>query len=77
MEPNEFVDKQIELNKDVVKVMQITRKQTELQNEINRNIATHVDNQAARIKSLEQLVYVTTVITFIEIVLIAVILTGK
>ncbi len=77
MEPNEFVDKQIELNKDVVKVMQITRKQTELQNEINRNIATHVDNQAARIKNLEQLVYVTTVVTFAEIVLLAVILTGK
>ena len=77
MEPNEFVDKQISLNKDVVKVMQITRKQTDLQNEINRNIATHVDNQAARIKNLEQLVYVTTVVTFAEIVLLAIILTGK
>lgn len=77
MDANQFVEKQIDLNKDVLQVLKITKRQTEIQNEINRTVATHIDNQAARIKSLEQLVYVTTVATVIEIILITIILAGK
>lgn len=77
MEPNEFVEKQLEQNKHVLQVLKITRKQTEIQNEINRNIAEHVDKQHSRIKALEQLVYATIATTAVIVIAIAVILATR
>lgn len=77
MEPNEFVQKQIDVNKDIIKVMKITEKQTELQNNINREIAAHVDSQATRIRSLEQTIKVITTLLGIDIILVAILLAVK
>lgn len=77
MEPLEFVERQVDLNKDVLKVLKLVRSQTEIQNEINRNIATHVDAQANRIKQLEQLVYAMALVSSVIVIAIAVILATR
>lgn len=77
MEPNEFVQKQLDVNRDVIKVMKITEKQTQIQNELNRKFAETIDGQATRIKTLEQIVYVVTFTTIAEIIALAILIATK
>lgn len=77
MEPLEFVEKQIDINKDVLKVLKISEEQIVTQNKINHVVAEHIDRQAARIKTLEQIIYITIIATIFEVIALAVLIATK
>jgi len=70
MEPNEFVDKQIALNKDMAKALSMFNTSQETQRNTNKLIADHIDAQALQIKTLRSIITGMNIISIMEFVLI-------
>lgn len=69
-EPIEFIDRQISLNKDMVKALKMFNASQEKQDGINKLVAEHVDAQAQQIKNMKSVITAMNIISLIEMAII-------
>lgn len=69
-EPIEFIDRQISLNKDMVKALKMFNASQEKQDGINKLVAEHVDAQAQQIKNMKSVITAMNIISVVEMVIL-------
>lgn len=69
-EGREFVERVIEINKDMGKALSIFNHAQQVQHEINRQVAQHIDDQNNRIKAQTNILTAMNIISVLEFVLI-------
>ena len=66
----EFIDRQIYLNKDMLKALRAFNESQEVQRATNREIAAHIDAQAAQIKNMRSIITAMNIISLVEMAII-------